>query len=57
VIGDNGVVSLETARELQALNPRLRVEQIPDAGHALPYDQPERLEAVVRPFLQLLAAT
>ena len=27
VIGDNGVVSLETARELQTLNPRLRVEQ------------------------------
>jgi len=57
VVGDSGVVSLETARELQALNPRLRVEQIPHAGHALPYDQPERLEAVVMPFLQSLAAS
>ena len=52
VIGDNGVVSLETARELQNLNPRLRVEQIQDAGHGLPYDQPERFEAVVRSFLR-----
>jgi len=32
VIGDKGVVSLETARELQNLNPRLRVEQIQDVG-------------------------
>ena len=50
VIGDNGVVSLETARELQHLNPRLRVEQISDAGHGLPYDQPERFEGLVRTF-------
>ena len=52
VIGDNGVVSLETARELQNLNPRLRVEQIQDAGHGLQYDQPERFEAVLKSFLQ-----
>jgi N-formylmaleamate deformylase len=52
VIGDNGVVSLETAQELQNLNPRLRVEQIQDAGHGVPYDQPERFEAVVRSFLR-----
>ena len=51
VIGDNGVVSLETARELQSLNPRLLVELIQDAGHGLPYDQPDRFEAVVRSFL------
>ncbi len=54
VIGDNGVVSLETARELQNLNPRLRVEQ--DVGHGLPYDQPDRFEAVIRSFLGSLAA-
>jgi len=30
VIGDNGVVSLETAQELQKLNPRLRVERTRD---------------------------
>ncbi len=58
VIGDNGaVVSLETARELQNLNPRLRVEQIQDAGHGLPYDQPERFEAVVRSFLRSVVAS
>jgi N-formylmaleamate deformylase len=51
VVGSNGVVSLETARELQHLNPRLRVEQIPEAGHGLPYDQPERFNAVVRSFV------
>jgi len=57
VIADNGVVSLETARELQNLNPRLRVEQIQDAGHGLQYDQPERFEVVVRSFLRLVAAS
>jgi N-formylmaleamate deformylase len=53
VIGDTTpAVSLETARELQNLNPRLRVEQIAGAGHGLPHDQPERFAAVVRSFLQ-----
>jgi hypothetical protein len=42
VIGDKGVVSFETARELQNLNPRLRVQQIQDVGHGLQYDQPNR---------------
>lgn len=56
VIGDNGVVSLETARELQNANPSLRLEQIQGAGHALPYDQPKRFEAVVRSFLQAVLA-
>jgi pimeloyl-ACP methyl ester carboxylesterase len=57
VIGDNGVVSHETARELRNLNPRLRVEQIQDAGHGLQYDQPERFEVVVRSFLRSVAAS
>jgi N-formylmaleamate deformylase len=52
VIGDGGVVSLETARELQKLNSGLRVEVIPDAGHGLQYDQPERFEAAVWGFLR-----
>jgi N-formylmaleamate deformylase len=51
VLGDTGVVSLETARELQDLNPRVRVELIGDAGHGIQYDEPERFEAVVRSFL------
>ena len=58
VIGDNGaVVSLETARELQNLNPRLRVEQVQAAGHGLPYDQPERFEAVISSFLRSVTAS
>jgi N-formylmaleamate deformylase len=58
VIGDAPVVSLETARELQnRKNPLLRVEQIQNAGHGVPYDQPERFEAVVRCFLQSVVAS
>jgi N-formylmaleamate deformylase len=57
VIGDTPVVPLETAIELQGLNPRLRVEQIRDAGHGVPYDQPARFEAVVRSFLRSVAAS
>jgi pimeloyl-ACP methyl ester carboxylesterase len=57
IVGDNGAaVSLETARELENLNPHLRVEQIRDAGHGLQYDQPVRFEVVVRSFLQSVAA-
>jgi N-formylmaleamate deformylase len=52
VIGDSPVVSLETARQLQDLNPRFRVERIEGAGHGVPFDQPERLAAVVRSFLR-----
>jgi N-formylmaleamate deformylase len=55
-IGDSPVVSLETARELQRLNPRLRVEQIEGAGHGVPFDQPERLAAVVTSFVRSVAA-
>ncbi len=51
VIGDTGVVSLETARELQSLNSQVRLELIPDAGHGVQYDQPERFEAAVQSFL------
>lgn len=56
VIGGKGIVSVETARELQGLNPRLSHQLIPDVGHGLPYDQSERLEAIVRSFLQSLVA-
>jgi N-formylmaleamate deformylase len=57
VIGDAPVVSLDTAMELQRLNPHLSVEQIQDAGHGVPYDQPERFQAVVRSFLRSIAAS
>ncbi len=52
VIGDAPVVSIDTARELQSLNPRVRIEQIQNAGHGVPYDQPEALAGLVRSFLE-----
>jgi pimeloyl-ACP methyl ester carboxylesterase len=56
VIGDKGGVSLDTARELRELNPLLRYELIPDAGHGVPYDQPERLGAAMSSFLRPISA-
>ena len=56
VVADGGVLSLETARELQQINPRVDIASIADAGHALQYDQPERVAAVVRVFLRAVVA-
>jgi N-formylmaleamate deformylase len=55
VIGDSPVVSLEMATELQAINPRLGLEQIRDAGHGVPFDQPDRLANVVASFVREVA--
>ncbi|WNG57562.1 alpha/beta hydrolase [Archangium gephyra] len=56
VIGDSSpVVTLEMATELWRLNPRVRIAQVQDAGHGLPFEQPERLGEVVAPFLRELA--
>jgi pimeloyl-ACP methyl ester carboxylesterase len=52
VIGDSPVVTLEMATELRGLNPRVRIEQVKDAGHGLPFEQPERLAEVVASFLR-----
>jgi N-formylmaleamate deformylase len=54
--GEGGVVSAPVAAQLQQLNPRLRVEQIPEAGHGLHYDQPERFTAIVKAFLVSIGA-
>jgi N-formylmaleamate deformylase len=54
VIGDKPVVTLDTVMGLCAQNPRLRIEQIPNAGHGLPFEQPERLAEVVASFLREL---
>ena len=51
VVGDAGVVSLSVAAELQHINPRFQVEQIPKAGHGLHFDQPGKFAAVVKSFL------
>jgi len=55
VIGDSPVVTLEMATELRRLNPRVRIEQVQNAGHGLPFEQPERLEEVVVSFLREIA--
>ena len=56
VIGDSSpVVTLEMATDLRSLNPRVRIEQVQDAGHGLPFEQPERLAEVVASFLRELA--
>jgi pimeloyl-ACP methyl ester carboxylesterase len=58
VIGDRSpVFTPDMATELRSLNPRLRVEQVQDAGHGLPFEQPERLAVVVVSFLREMAAT
>ncbi len=57
VIGDTGsVVSPELAAELAELNEHLKVVQIAQAGHAVPYDQPEKFSAVIQTFLRSLIA-
>jgi pimeloyl-ACP methyl ester carboxylesterase len=56
VLADSGVVSLETATELQSLNPHIRIEQVKDAGHGIHYDQPERFSTAVRSFLRAVVA-
>lgn len=52
--GRSPVVTLEMAMELRSLNPRVRIEQVQNASHGLPFDQPERLGAVVVQFLREL---
>ena len=54
VLGERGVVSLDTAKELQRINPLVCSELIADAGHGLPYDQPAQLGGVVLSFLRKL---
>ncbi len=54
VIGDEPVVTLAMATELREINPSLQVEQIANAGHGLPFEQPERLAEVVASFLREL---
>lgn len=56
VIGGVGsVVSLEVAAELAGLNQHLKVIQIAECGHGIPYDQPDRLSAVIQTFLSSLS--
>jgi pimeloyl-ACP methyl ester carboxylesterase len=53
IIGDVGsVVSPELAAKLARLNQHLEVVQVAEAGHGVPYDQPERFSAIVQTFLR-----
>lgn len=55
IIGDNKpVVTLDMATKLCKLNPRLRFDQVDDAGHGLPFDQPERLAQAILTFVREL---
>jgi pimeloyl-ACP methyl ester carboxylesterase len=49
--GIGGIVSPIVAEELAGLNRHLKIVQIAEAGHGIPYDQPERFSAVVKAFL------
>lgn len=55
VIGDSPVVSLDLAIELSQINPLVSVEQIPNAGHGLPFDQPDQLARTVASFVRSVA--
>jgi len=58
VVGDDDpVVSPEVAAELAGLNQGLEVVRIAEAGHGVPYDQPERFSAVVKTFLRSVFRT
>ena len=53
VIGDVGsVVTYDKATELARLNHHLKVVQITEASHSIPYDQPERFAVIVQNFLR-----
>jgi pimeloyl-ACP methyl ester carboxylesterase len=51
VFGDNGVVTKAIADELSGI----QVEQIPQAGHSLHMDQPERFADIIQSFLHSLS--
>lgn len=52
IIGDSSpVVSDEMATKLAEVNNQLEVAKIKDAGHAIPYDQPEQFAAIVKFYL------
>lgn len=55
IIGESGsVVSAKRAKELARLNSHLEVVKIPQAGHAVPFDQPEHFFAAIKAFLRFV---
>lgn len=53
--GTNAVISPGMAAKLAKLNRCLEVTQIAEAGHGIPYDQPERFSDIVKAFLLSLS--
>lgn len=57
IVGDDGaVVTLEMAAALTRINQHLEVVQIAEAGHGVPYDQPERFSSIVKAFCARVSA-
>ena len=56
VIGDDPVVTKAMATEIVAKNAKVELAEIANAGHGLPFEQPERLGEVVRDFLRAHAS-
>ena len=54
--GARGVVSPIMARELARLNQCLEIVQVEEAGHGIPFDQPEPFLSVVKSFLHSVDA-
>ena len=52
----DALVPVAAAEPLRALNPRHRVQVLPDAAHALHWSQPQTLVALVRDFYESLLA-
>lgn len=50
IIAGKGIVSTALSEELKNINPRLRVEQIIQAGHGLHYDQPVNFINLIKSF-------
>lgn len=50
--GVSSVVTPAIATELAKLNQCLKIVQIKEAGHGIPYDQPEHFTTVVKAFLR-----
>ena len=56
IIGDtNAIISLKMATELTTLNHHLQIVQIAEAGHSVPFDQPERFSISVQTFLRTIS--
>ncbi|GAB3028718.1 hypothetical protein GCM10027285_08830 [Oleiagrimonas citrea] len=51
ITAESGIVTSEMADALQRMHACIRVAQIPNAGHGVPYDKPEQVASVVRLFL------